>query len=864
MFRQFWIDARVRLGALIGRDYLRSRAEEELQFHLAMLEQRHIESGMAPAEARARARRELGNPTLITDRTVDSWRYAFVSTLIQDVRYGLRGFRKNPGFAATAVLSLALGIGANTAIFRLFDALLFRPLPVKSPEQLVLVTRYVGDQRSLMLNNGERAAFSGSETLAGLCASRHSRIRVTRSGESQFAEGMFAGGNCFSLLGVGAALGRTITETDDQPAANAFVAVLSYGYWQRQFGGDPSVIGQNIDLDGQPFTIAGVAPPGFIGLEPGAPADLIVPLTSFSSPLLRNPDVYWLRLLGRRKPGVSIEQVQADLDVRESRITKTIPKTPQANRTAPAVRLEVVPAGSGFGAARMQFSLPLRLLMGAVALVLLIACANLASLLLARISGRRQEIDVRMALGAGRGRLLRQLLTESVLLSAMGGLAGAGIAFVTSPLLVQAMSRGRMAISVDLSMDGRTLLFIAATSLLTGILFGIVPALRAIRQTDIAGALHGGRVKTGSRRWSTALIVSQVALCVVVLVSAGLLLESLRKLGQIDPGFRKEHVLLLTIRPDNYKGQSALTLHREILHRLTAIPGVEVVTTFMDPPLGGSSVTTKGFSINYVGPGFFETMGIPLLAGRALNEQDAVEKRPVAVISARVARQFFPDRDPLGQHLDVFGKDRVVVGVVGDARYRSLRQPAEPMVYEPEFGPGSYAIRTTGDPQALSGYVRSELRDVARDVPVWSLDTLDALVDGTLVQERMVSSLCGIFGVFALLIASIGLYGRLSYSVAERTGEIGVRMALGARQSSVLWMVLRDALILALGGIAIGLSLALATTKLLRTLLFGVTPTDATTFIVIAVAIIGVSMSAGYIPARRAASVDPVVALRAE
>jgi predicted permease len=856
MLRQFWIDARVRLAALFARRLIRSRAEEELQFHLAMLEQRNIECGFAPAEARAQARRQLGNPMLITEHTLDSWRYAFVSTLIQDVRYGLRGFRKNPGFAATAVLSLALGIGANTAIFRLFDALLLRPLPVKSPEELVLVTRHVGDQRSLMLNNGERAAFSGSETLAGLCASRHSRIRVTRSGESQFAEGMFAGGNCFSLLGVGATLGRTITETDDQPSASAFVAVLSYGYWQRQFGADPSVIGQKIDLDSRPFTIAGVAPPGFIGLEPGAPADIIVPLTSFHSPLLTNPDVYWLRLLGRRKSGVSIEQVQADLDVRASRI----PQTPRANRVTPAARLEVVPADSGFGAARMEFSLPLRLLMGAVALVLLIACANLASLLLARISGRRQEIDLRMALGAGRGRLLRQLLTESVLLSGMGGLAGAGIAFVTSPLLVQAMSRGRMAISVELSMDGRTLLFIAASSLLTGVLFGIVPALRAIRQTNIAGA----GLKTSLRRWSSVLIVSQVALCVVVLVSAGLLLGSLRKLQQVDPGFRKEHVLLLTIRPDNYKGQSALSLHRDILHRLAVIPAVEVVTTFMDAPLGGSSITTKGFSINQVGPGFFETMGIPLLAGRALNEQDAVEQRPVAVISARVVRQFFSDRNPLGQHLDVFGADRVVVGVVGDARYRSLRQPAEPMVYEPVFAPGSYALRTTGDPRALAGFVRRELRDVARDVPVWSLDTLDALVDGTLVQERMVSGLCGLFGVFALLIASIGLYGRLSYSVAERTAEIGVRMALGARQSRILWMVLRDALILTLCGIAIGLPLALASTKLLRTLLFAVTPTDATTLVAIATSIIGISMIAGYIPARRAASVDPVVALRAE
>jgi predicted permease len=501
MLRQFWIDARVRLAALLARRLIRSRAEEELQFHLAMLEQRNIECGLVPTEARAEARRRLGNPTLITEHALDSWRYAFVSTLIQDVRYGLRGFRKNPGFAATAVLSLALGIGANTAIFRLFDTLLFRPLPVKSPEELVLVTRYVGDERSLMLNNVERAAFSSSETLVGLCASRHSRIRVTRSGESQFAEGMFAGGNCFSLLGVGATFGRTITETDDQQTVSASVAVLSYGYWQHQFGADPGVIGQKVDLDGRPFTIVGVAPRGFIGLEPGASADIIVPLTSFHSSLLTNPDVYWLRLLGRRKSGVSIEQVQADLEVRASRM----PQSREANRTA-AERIEVVPAGSGFGAARMEFSLPLRLLMGAVALVLLIACANLASLLLARTSGRRQEFELRIALGAGRGRLLRQLLTESVLLAGLGGLAGTGIAWVTTPVLVQAMSRGRTAISVDLSMDGRTLLFIAATSLVTGVLFGIVPALRAIRHTDIAGAMHGTRLKTGSRRWSSALI----------------------------------------------------------------------------------------------------------------------------------------------------------------------------------------------------------------------------------------------------------------------------------------------------------------------------------------------------------------------
>jgi predicted permease len=827
-----------------------------LQFHVAMREQRLIESGVPPGEAHSRARLKLGNPTLLAEQTLNSWRYSFVDTLIQDIRYGLRTLRKNPGFTATAVLSLALGIGANTAIFSLFDALLFRALPVASPQELVLATQRFADRQSLMLNNRQREAFAGSETLVGLCASRHSQLRTTVSGESDFAEGMLASGNCFSLLGVSAVLGRVITEADDKSAEP--VAVLSHRYWQRQFGGNPSAIGQTITLQDRTFTIIGVAPRGFIGLEPGMPADIIVPVNSLGGSLLMNPNVFWLRLLGRRKPGMSIEQVQADLAVRFARIPRN------SRLTGPPPRLEVVPAGSGFGDVRMKFSLPLRILMGAVALVLLIACMNLASLLLARASGRRQEINLRIALGAGRGRLLRQLLTESVLLSGLGGLLGLGIASVATPLLAQSMSRGRTPILLDLAPDWRTLGFVAGVSLLTGLLFGIVPALRATRQRDTIGAQHGTRLKTGSRSWSAALIVSQVALCVIVLISAGLLLSSLRKLQQLDAGFRKEHTLVLGIRPDNYKGAAELRLHRELYQRFTTLPGVESVTTFDDVPLGGVNVTTDEFSVNSVGPRFFETMGIPLVAGRALNEQDALERRPVAVISESVARKLFPDRNPLGEHLDVFGTDREVIGVVRDARYRSLRLPAEPMVYQPAFGAWSYGIRTKGDPALLAGAVRRELREAARDVPVWSLDTLESRVDATLVNERMVSSLCSWFGGFALLIASIGLYGRLSYAVSERTGEIGVRMALGARQGQVVWMVLRDALILTLAGIGIGVPLALASTQILRSLLFGVRATDGGTFVVIVAGIIGVTSIAGYIPARRAACVDPVIALRTE
>lgn len=495
--------ARLRFRLLFRRRALDCELEDEFRFHLDQLVEEEIAAGMAPEEARRSAVRKMGGMLQFQEESRDMRRVNFVDMLIQDVRYGLRTLHKNPGFTATAVLSLALGIGANTAIFSLFDALLFRPLPVASPAELVLATQRFSDRQFLMLNNRQREAFAGSETLVGLCASRHSRVRATTSGEAQFVEGMLASGSCFSVLGVSAVIGRMITEGDDQASAAQPVAVLSYGYWQRKFGGGQSAIGQTITLRDRPFTIVGVAPRGFFGLEPGRPADIIVPLNSLGGPLLTAPDVFWLRLLGRRRPGVSIGQVQADLAVRFARA----PRNPRLK--GPAPRLEVVPAASGFGDVRTEFALPLRILMGAVALVLLIACMNLASLLLARASGRRQEIGLRIALGAGRGRLLRQLLTESLLLSGLGGIVASGIAWAAGPLLAQSMSRGRTPILLDLALEWRTLAFTAGVSLLTGLLFGLVPALRTIRQSDTTGAHHGSRLKTGSRRWSAALMISQ-------------------------------------------------------------------------------------------------------------------------------------------------------------------------------------------------------------------------------------------------------------------------------------------------------------------------------------------------------------------
>lgn len=867
--KQLWIDLRVRWAALFRRRALQARADEELEFHLAMREQQMIEAGMPPTQAHAESRRRLGNTALIRDQTLDSWGYTVMDALRQDIRYAFRALRNHPGFAATAVLSLALGMGANTAIFSLFDALLLRTLPVRAPEELVIVTQRAGDFQTNMLSSRQREAFAASETLSGLCASRHWRVRVTRSGEAQLVETMLAAGNCFSLLGISAAAGRMFSEADDQ--AGDLVAVLSYSYWQRVFGGDSGIVGQTIDVQGRPFTIIGVTARRFTGLEPGTPAEIIVPLGAApvvipGLPFAARPDMGWLRLLGRRKPGASIEQVQADLTLRGSRIAQA--SKGKAKATSP--RWEALPAGNGLGELRTQFSLPLRTLMGAVALVLLIACTNMASLLLARASGRRHEVDLRIALGAGRSRLLRQLLTESLVLSSLGGMLGLGIAWFAGPLLVQAMSRGRTPIVLDLSLDWRTLAFTAAISVLTGILFGIVPALRTTRERDRIGAQHGTRVKAGSRHWSAALIVSQVAVCVIVLVSAGLLLGSLRNLQRVDAGFRRDRVLLVGIRPQlsDYRGPRVPLLYKELSQRFAALPGVVSLTLSAQPPLGGLAITPGSYSINSVGSRFFQTMGIPLLAGREVDERDDASAPAVAVVSESVVRQFFPDGIALGRRMDVFGTECEIVGVVKDAHYQSLRQSADPMVYRPYRQTGDFdlkfGIRTVGDPEALTPLVRRELREVAPDVPIFSLSTLGDAVDSTLVRERMVSSLTVLFGGFALLIASIGLYGRLSYSVAERTGEIGVRMALGARQALVVWMVLKDALRLTLCGIALGVPVALASTRLIASLLFGVQPDDLSTFLMIVAAIVGVTGVAAYMPARRAASVNPLTALRHE
>jgi predicted permease len=872
------------LKRLLWRARESRELDEEIQTHLEMDIQHRLDAGTPIDMARGAALREFGNVGLAKEVVRDVWGWGTVERMFQDLNYALRILRKSPAFTITAILSLALGIGANTAIFSLVDAVLLRSLPVQSPEDLVLMMEHFGTRQSFSFSSEQFRVMKENDALDGLCAFRPWKIRVTVNGESQLANGQLVSGNYFSLLGVHVLLGRTLIEEDDRIPGGHPVAVLSYSYWRRQFGSDRSVIGRIVELQGYPFTVVGVSAPEFVGLEPGTEVDLTVPLMMQpvimpGTPLLKSATAKWLRLTGRRKQGISLQQAQANLSLRWSRALAATPRSPKS----PELRLEVLPGGQGLYDLRRQFSLPLRALMGAVSLVLLVACANLASLLLARATTRRQEFDLRLSLGASRGRLVRQLLTESILLSAVGGVCGTVLAYWGSPFLVQLMSRGRTPLMLHLAPNARAFIFTAIVSLTTGLLFGVAPALCSTK----AKSFQGSRLITrGSRRWTGVLICSQVALCLIVLISAGLLLGSLQRLRQVDLGFRKDHVLLMSIRPSlsSYKEEQAFQLYDELYRRFSALPGVQSVTLSMDTPLGGISMTTGAstpdsppqqadtmqVNVNSAGPRFFETMGIPLLSGRDFTSRDDARAPQVAVITESAALALFPGANPLGKHILVGKSLLEVVGVAKDTLYRSVREKPQPMVYRPyqqtqgTWGELFFSIRSVGDPEQILGLVTHELHEAAPDVPPFSLSTLEDQVDASLVQERMVSALSAWFGGFALLLACIGLYGRLSYTVTEQTREIGIRLALGARRTVVMWAVLREILVPVLCGVAIGLPLALAATRAIRSLLFGLSPSDPLTLGVTILTTIGVACLAGYFPAHRASCVDPMVALRYE
>ncbi|HYY94051.1 MAG TPA: ABC transporter permease [Pyrinomonadaceae bacterium] len=823
-------------------------------------------------------------------------------TLVQDLRYGLRVLVKSKGFAAVAVVTLALGIGANTAIFSLIDKLLWRQLPVSEPGRLVLLSAESLNPRFLntIFSYPDYKDYRDrNSVLSGLVAFRDAEVTVGAGEGAERVNGELVSGNYFDVLGVRAERGRAIRPEDDAAPGQSMVVVLSHGLWQRRFGADPPVVGQTVTLGGASYTVVGVAPAGFNGLALERPTYFWVPLaaeqqlTGEQLFALDKRGAAWLRLVGRLKPGVSLEQARAGLDLLARQVRDA--NTPEGERGRPFYerRMLLEPGGGGISILRKDLSKPLELLLATVGLILLVACANVANLLFARAAARRKEVAVRLALGAGRARLVRQLLTESVLLALAGGTAGLLFAeWLTGLLLTYNPYKIDLAqTSFAAGPDARVLAFTFAVSTLCGVVFGLIPALQSSRP-DLLPALKGevsALGRKGARLGPRGpLVVLQVALALVVLVGAGLLVRSLRNLFAIDPGFRAAGVLLVPVSLDskNYDEPRARAFLRELNERLRALPGVASVTTATVTPMGGGvytrSLTVEGYApqpgenigvdANEVGPGYHELMGIPLVEGRGFTERDAAGAPPVAVINEAMARQYFPGQNPLGRHL-FLGKGSApleIVGVARDSKFHSLTEPPlahldTPILQDPyAYRSVVFHVRAKADAAALLADVRREVKALDPALPFADAGTLTDELGNSLAAARMAAQLSALFGAVALLLSAVGLYGAISYSVEQRTREIGIRMALGARPRDVLALVIAKGLLLTAAGAGLGLAAALALTRLASGLLYGVSATDPTTFAAVALLLSAVALAACYVPARRATKVDPMVALRYE
>lgn len=841
--------------------------------------------------------------------------------MLADLRLALRQLAKSPGFTVVAVLSLALGIGANTAVFSLVNDFLLRSLPVKNPEELVLF-RYVAGAKGSNMSRSE-SGNSYTDPVSGLrtgtsfslltyerfyanhpaltdvfAFASFQQVNVLIDGQPETAvTAQFVSGDYYKGLGVPAALGRIITADDDRPSA-ASVAVISERYWQRRFGGDPAVLGRTIVLNKEPVTVIGVSARGFNGTaQAGETSDISVPLqhqTRFSggNASLAQPWFWWMRIMGRVAPGFTTEQARASLEpifqgaaLEGWKGGQSMDKTPRPEPALPTLAAD--PGGQGETDTRRQYRQSLRVMLGLSGLVLLAACANVANLLLARSAARRREIAVRLALGAGRGRIIRQLLAESLLLAGLGAAAGIAFAWWGRDALVAMRPFGSGSLVLELPLDGRVLAFTTAAAAVTALLFGLAPALRATR-VNLTAEFQGGTRSpaAGRSRLSSALMVLQIALSLVLLVSTALFVRTLNNLQNAEAGFNRERLVFFRIdgSPAGYSGDKAVALKFRLLERLQQIPGAGAAT-FSEVPLlnrgrWSSSITVPGFTpppdfnmgvhMNALAPNFFSALELPLLLGRAFNDRDDMAAPKVAIVNQAFAQKFFNGENPVGRTFSFPRGDQgiVIVGLARDAKYASLRETPPATVYLPARQHGgtgaNYAIRFTGDPGASAAMVRAAVREVDATLPVLNFRTLDEQLNRNHAQERMFARLSGFFGFLALTLACVGLYGLMSYNVLRRTGEIGVRMALGALPRQVMGLILRESLALVCLGVIAGLGAAFAASRLIATMLFGLSATDPATYGAVALLLVAIAVLAALLPARRAARTDPLVALRAE
>ena len=920
--QRFWLESKT----LFSRRRITEQLDDEIQFHLDQQTAEYVSAGMDPEEARHAAMRTFGNRTLLKEKTMETWGWGTLDQLGQDLRYGLRALRKGPLFTAVAVLTLALGIGANTAMFSLLDQVVLRLLPISHPEQLVIV-RETGNHfgNTYGPNTLSWPMFEdlrdNNQVFSGMFCRFPANVTIGYRDQPSQIHAELVSGSYFPTLGVRAALGRTIAPDDDEIPDSRPVVVLSYSFWRSYFDGDRTIVGRTIALNSQAMTVIGVAQPGFDGVDLGVPAKVFVPImmktemTPHSDGLKdRRRRLDWVTAYGRLKPGVSLEQAQLSLQPLMHSILEMEVQQPEFTRNATAAdrqlflrnRAELLP-GSENGL-REYMRKPLWLLVALTGAVLLLACANLANLLLARATAREREFAVRLALGAGRARLVSQLLVESLLLAGGGAMLGLALAFLADRILLRIYLPADAASEFVVSPipDGRVLVFVMGVMLLTSLVFGLLPAVRGSR-TEITLSLkdRSGAVSAGSISLRRMLVGVQVALSLLLLFGAGLFVRTLRNLENQGPGFPTDHLLTFTINPslNGYSDEETKSFYERLNVNLQTMPGVASVGFSTMAVLKGiawqNAVLGKDFEgapiekqpvLCEVGPDYFATLGIPIVAGRAFTVLDDVGPSndvgrsnnyagqgnyTVAVINESFARQYFPGRPPIGQGFGLVNDvepvtpDIEVIGVIPDRKYRDLRETPPAQAYFPYFqGPHfrfmTIYLRTQGDPRLIENQLRERMRQFDPHVPVVGLQTMNEQIAVSLRTERLVASLSAVFGGLATLLAAIGLYGVMAYTVTRRTREFGLRVALGALRHDVIWLVMRDVLTLIAAGLAVGVPLAFALSTLVRSQLFGLRPHDTLTLISSALVLALVASLAGLIPAFRASRTDPFQSLRNE